>query len=1633
MIDKDIQPQLFVAAIGPKSIFDQEVLKKPLRYIKIDFSGPDKSVRYQKPVDALFDTGAVASVFRMDVIEAAQRAGKVLQRETVDEFTLHGASGEKLEVDACYRLRFRALNRNITAWVVGVKDLEMPCILGMNFIAEHGLQLDVTTGEITFADGSKQADGARTRQEMRPDILAAVDASQNHIDNGTNYLPSAPPLPETPSWVEGQLRVNRRMFIKAGEARQIRVRLTQANGEAVPNADFVGSVGGVPIVASTDEDCGTTVYFRNASPMDITLPRGHSVGTAENLSLFEAREIRPEDLIGSLGRDPMEHPNKSGEAVVGSVRAEPVPCPHNKRKAIERAINATVKKDRRKGVIELLTRYHQAVSITPHELGRTDLISHDVKTRDHEPQFTKQFHLPDAHYQVIKENMREWLRAGIIEPANSSYNSPVFCVQKPEGRGLRVVLDYRKVNSHTLPERYSIRSVEECLAAVGKAKSRIFSGLDLRSGFWQMNLTQGSRKYTAFTLPGFGQHQWTTSPMGLEGCPASFARLMDLVMLGADHVITYIDDLLVHSRNLAEHMEHLGDALARLTKHGLMLNLDKCVFAADSVAYLGHTVTKDGVLPGASKTAVINSLKEPRTAKEVRAFIGVTNYFRGFINNFAIIAGPLYHLTSSQSGWRDNTPMPSAARQAFHTLKEALVGANVLAYPMPDKKFHLFVDASLGVKNEEGGMGACLMQETEEGVKRPVAFASRRLKQHERNYSAFLIEQAAACWAMEHFRHYLTPNAFVLYSDHRPLEKLKKVHTKTHNRLQMMMEEFHFEIRYVPGKENTVADYLSRFAQPRSQANAIAHAWAVSIDKGSAMCALDGGYTRLREMQYRDPLLGPCGDQLSGGEKADEAAGKWAPWIPNLSFSKDNIIMIQLPKRKGFSSKEPLRMAMPDAMIQEALREGHNGNLAGHGGTFRTLERIRELFFWPGMEEDVSRHIRECVICGEARNPTKTATTPLTPFPQTCRPNERVHMDLCGPLKVSGRGRKYILVVTDAFTRIVSLHAIPDKTAATTAKAFVEGWCFIYGVPKLLVTDQGQEFKAKLAKEVYDALGIEHRTTTPYHPQCNGSVERFNRTMMTYLRKAVNQAEEDTVDWEAYLPQLAFSYNTGVHKATMQTPFFTMFGYNSRATLWEDEEEWVEERTREVPTSQAELRNQRLRELLITRKTAAHNHTHQEIAQKDDFDKRHKVEMATFKAGDTVWLKLDRNDAKNPKINGKRYEPGVVIEQVKPAAYKVHRPKRVKKKTEVVNVSKMSRRFVSSRPDAQLDEPCYSDDSLSDAEEEEEETESEEEDEAQPNDATNAMSAEACLNAVIHLANSHNHVIDIGAFIKAVYKMPAGDSLVGFTPGYVQGNVDANQDGEAHQVQQQQNEQEVEQEAPQKRKGGKNKKKGWMKKIAKSSKDLLKRRKNVHELTPADTELVASTSREAANRARAVDSDRVLRSKGSPTALAPPCNAETRRLASLLKWGKQGKSTKGEATETRSAVITNTEPARLIGHISFRNRTDNIDNSSLHNDTTTTDDNRQRETTEEGTKDTEMCLHDLFKGNHPGVGGVHWTGVLPLQTGKPEVARVGATVNINDTASEFQPGIPAGKQHRADYGTKVQHRMNKKDARSRFN
>ena len=446
--------------------------------------------------------------------------------------------------------------------------------------------------------------------------------------------------------------------------------------------------------------------------------------------------------------------------------------------------------------------------------GRTSLMEHDLQTGTARPVKLAPYRIPQAYQETVKQEIRDMLQAGIIEPSNSEWGAPLVLAKKKDV-SLRLCVDFRRLNSVSKLDAYPMPRIDDLIDLLGKAK--YISTLDLTRGYWQVPLAEEARHKTAFVAP-FGLYQFNVMPFGLKGAPATIQRLMDGVIRGLDDLCAaYLDDVIIFSSSWEEHLKHLSIVFARLREAGLTVKPAKCTLGAATCTYLGHMVGNGAVCTEPSKLQAVADFPRPRTKTQVREFLGLTGYYRRFIPNYATLATPLTDLTKksapTQVQWTDK------CGHAFGKLKERLCSDPVLGSPDFTRPFILQTDAS------ERGVGAVLSQRSaEQGEEHLIAFFSRKLLPREEKYSTIEKECLAIKLAMHAFRTYLVGRHFTVETDHRSLvwlDKLKDSNSRL-TRWSLVLQPYDFTVVHRSGSANGNADGLSRTPWPDSSANEFA-------------------------------------------------------------------------------------------------------------------------------------------------------------------------------------------------------------------------------------------------------------------------------------------------------------------------------------------------------------------------------------------------------------------------------------------------------------------------------------------------------------------------------------------------------------------------------------------------------------------------------------------------------------------------------------------------------------------------------------------------------------------------------------------------------------------------------------------
>lgn len=430
--------------------------------------------------------------------------------------------------------------------------------------------------------------------------------------------------------------------------------------------------------------------------------------------------------------------------------------------------------------------------------GYTTLVEHTITLKDTLPVRQRMYRVPERLLPALREELELMLSLGVVERSQSEWSSPVVLVLKKDG-SIRFCIDFRRLNAQSNFDAYPTPRLDDLIERIGTAQ--YITTLDLCRGYWQVPLAPEARQYTAFRTPQ-GLFQFTVMPFGLQGAPATFQRLMDQVLAGAEAFAgAYLDDIVVFSHSWEDHIEHLNDVLQRLKQAGLTVQPKKCAIAQTEAKYLGYLLGHGVIRPQQDKVLAVRNCPRPQTKSQLRSFLGLAGWYRRFVPHFATRAAPLTDLT--QRSVPNQLPWDEKHEHAFQDLKEALCNDPVLQSPDFNQPFVVQTDAS-GV-----GLGAVLLQGDEQ---KPVAYVSRKLWPRETRYSAIELECLAIKWALETFKYYLLGRDFILQTDHRGLQWLHKM-KDSNNRISrwvMEMQPYRFQVQYRPGKSNVVADFLSR-------------------------------------------------------------------------------------------------------------------------------------------------------------------------------------------------------------------------------------------------------------------------------------------------------------------------------------------------------------------------------------------------------------------------------------------------------------------------------------------------------------------------------------------------------------------------------------------------------------------------------------------------------------------------------------------------------------------------------------------------------------------------------------------------------------------------------------------------------
>ena len=725
-------------------------------------------------------------------------------------------------------------------------------------------------------------------------------------------------------------------------------------------------------------------------------------------------------------------------------------------------------------------------------------VRHPIRLQDGAcPSHVKPYRFTETQRNEIKEQVMVLLQKGWIRPSASPWGAPVLLVPKKDGTW-RFCVDFRNLNAVTVRDSFPLPRIDDLLHKVGQA--RVFSKMDMQSGFHQVPMEEMSIETTAFSLPetveGSAHFEWKVMPFGLMNAPSTFQRLISKVLVGCEpFTAAYIDDVLVFSKDEAEHQQHLKKVFECFARHNLRVKLKKCSFYRDEMPFLGHVLRKGSVRVEPEKVEALQRWRHPlTTVKQVRQFLGLASYYRMFVPNFATLVAPLTHMTRKDA----RVTWSPEAQAAVDQVIGALQRAPPLAVWNSGRKARVTTDASLV------GVGALLEQfDDDDSQWKPVAYWSRKLLPPQTRYHATDREWLAVVMAVtQTWWFWLRDRDFVLRTDHAPLKSLLQTPSPhlSHRQARWVekMQPYRFEFVHLKGEANKVADALSR--TPEFECNAI------EIHAADHISSQDFSVAAQKDSTY--PSSPP------------NAARVWRKeedlWVSGSGLER----CVWVPR---------------DATLRTKLiSELHETPMMGHLGVKKTYARLFARFRWEGMKKDVEEFVRTCDPCQRAAD--KPAEDQSVHTIVARHPWEVVTIDfLCGFTPARSTKHTSIVVITDKFTRQIHLRSCPlNPSAQETVQYFLDMVVARHGLPRLLISDRGSQFESVLWIGVLGALGTRAALASTHHPQTNGSTERANRTLLQMIRKFVMK---DHDEWALHLPLFEFAYNSAVHSTTGVAPF----------------------------------------------------------------------------------------------------------------------------------------------------------------------------------------------------------------------------------------------------------------------------------------------------------------------------------------------------------------------------------------------------------------------------------------------------------------------------------------------------------------
>jgi len=1109
------------------------------------------------------------------------------------EITIKGV-GSSMGMKASIALRVPlAVGNGIYYWTIIIGDIREDVIIGLDFLHEVGVCLDFNRGflqigdSIVIAEYTSDVSGHRhmiapvtvnERRAILPAHCQVLECDVPELKEGPTTHPVAETIIVEP--VPTSFPV---LFPPCVLEYTPHISMVVANiagiATSVPVGTVIGTARLVEDVLIDTEDCSEE--NSDVVGIECDTPGGLHISTTRLGNGGQHTNSNESSLPDNNenGVDCDTHDSQQYETVVAPDETINEPDTHSSDTSTLpphllalylRSVDNLEGEEARR-LQELLATYSDVFAQHDFDLGEFSTIMHRIDTGDAKPVRHGLRRTPLGFQDEEEAHLQKMLDHGIIQPSASEWAAAPVIVKKKDGK-YRYCVDYRSLNLRTRKDSFPIPLIEECLDAL--AETMFFSTLDMASGYWQIVIDPEDRHKTAF-ITKYGLFEHVRLAMGLCNSPATYQRIMTYVLQHMlwKKALVYLDDIIILGKSFQDHIATLEEILQRFREHNLKFKPKKCELFRTEVDFLGRRVGRSGISIPDAKIQCVRDWPAPLDKTALESFLGFVNYHREFIPGLAGRSAVLYQLAKvtppgERLGWS------AGHQEAFEDLKRAMVSAPVLAYPNAEGTFVLDVDAS------DTAIGAELSQ-IQDGQERVIAYSSQSLSAAQRRYCTTRKELLALVTFLNQFRFYLLGRFSVVRTDHNSLIWLMRF-KNLEGQLARWLEaisQFDFRIVHRPGKNHRNADGLSRIATDEcpyyeagqdvntlpcggcNYCSKMHEQWErfdTFVDDIMPLTMRRSCYLATPEPE-KDGLIGrPIDWETEQANDPDIAIVR--RWLQEQEEPADGVLFLQSGVVKHlWRHREQLKLqdgllvyewvessgvgrrfliVTPQQLRREIMEQGHDNVCSGHTGPDRTLQVIRRRFFWPHMATDIRIYVQSCRKCSRNKKGNRTPRSAMHVF-HAGEPMERVHVDILGPLTETTDHNKYVLVMIDQFTKWVEMFALPEQTAETVAKTFIEQFVCRMGCALEVFSDQGKNFESQLFHEACEMLQMAKSRTTPYRPSSNGQVERMNREILAKLRMYI-EGKQST--WDQYLPFVGMAMRATVNRSTGFTANMMMLG-----------------------------------------------------------------------------------------------------------------------------------------------------------------------------------------------------------------------------------------------------------------------------------------------------------------------------------------------------------------------------------------------------------------------------------------------------------------------------------------------------------